>query len=455
MNKAKVIILCILVTSSLILTANVWFDGISSMWVFNTKTKDSYTELIDREITFVTPSKLTIFDNVNKEFYLIKRTRAEFDELNFTTRKLMQQVFLNGKYELIEGINWTKLWETNAINLDLGIKVQLDEWIEDLHVKKKKNDYSNFEFDTVVIQMHDSSCSAYLINEEENKTLEIIANDKTTAQLNQTVLQRVISLSEKGNLEIVESTKYSGIMEFSNNIFFQKEKSGVISNPVFEIYTPFIEAETQVNLSDVEAFVNPFFPNSASKYMVEGDNSKILTYRDERLIVKYNLEQGIIEYSDISVGKGAALNLSSAYKSAISFMEKDLLVANQEIHLSNYKVVDNEAYFYFEYTYDDYDIVIPYATKSDLGISAPIEVVVSNGKVSFYKRLIFNYNITMGTFESVNLDYQYVLDSIKKDSVKIKPISDAYIAYIYYSDRKECEISWVAENDQRFLIPIK
>jgi hypothetical protein len=123
----------------------------------------------------------------------------------------------------------------------------------------------------------------------------------------------------------------------------------------------------------------------------------------------------VLEYSNYRTGNGES-GLLRSFSTALSFIEADAFIKD-EYYLAGFdddKQDDSEFTFYFDYVVNNFPLELPseYQRKEmqsgEASIGNAIEVVVREGSVVNYKKIVYNF-VPDNSEYITNLDFNSVL----------------------------------------------
>jgi hypothetical protein len=167
---------------------------------------------------------------------------------------------------------------------------------------------------------------------------------------------------------------------------------------------PFRDAHGQLTLS-MRSQLESFFSNPATIIpSVSRDN--IYTFSDRNTVVRY-LENHVLEYSSYRTLARTTPDLLDDFSAALAFVQDDELVIN-EIYLRNYEQRDGrEHVFWFGYVINNQPLILTREWFTGANCTdplfAPIVVVVENGRVVRYRRIVYTFRSEALVWKSTTL----------------------------------------------------
>ncbi|MCL2571725.1 MAG: hypothetical protein FWE11_04920 [Defluviitaleaceae bacterium] len=169
-----------------------------------------------------------------------------------------------------------------------------------------------------------------------------------------------------------------------------------------------------ISLDFVGNQVAQFFDNPATiNGRVAADG--VWTYSNVHTTVRY-FDTDVLEYASFRPRRqNATTSLMDDFSAAIAFIDEDNHVVN-EFFLMDFECRGIGYVFWFGYIVDNFPILMPdgwRVSSHDDILTAPIEVVVEQGRVVLYRRLAHNFHINESGHRWINewdLDFEGLLD---------------------------------------------
>lgn len=436
----------------------LWFDDVSNrnfFYSFMDFNKETYGEILHNDTPLLAPSNMAIYYPEREQFYIMKKTRVEYEEILLTSRRMLQTLILNGKNEGITLVNWNDFWSRRSIVMKLPFEMSYEILLEDTQITKK-DEGIDYVFNYLILMPNNDvngKMSCYLVNAEQGQSMKITLDKTKERGNNQYLLDRMDDIFNKSSFPVYVGTKKLGLRIFNQNAFLPIEDVTVYYNQSINIIQPFV-TDGKVDSGEVERYVNNFFSNPVAKYVVKED--QVWTYRDEKTVVRYNIN-GVVEYSDLNNKRdNVGVSLVDAYKIANRFLQGDPNLQWQEYYLTDYRLTDEDIVFYYHYKFNDFDFVLSDDFKAELNMEAPIEVIVSEGKVAYYKRWVLDKQVNMFDYQEFDLDYKNTLDYFFDTYSDFgHSIDNMSLAYYIEGIEKDARLSWVIESDRKYILNLK
>lgn len=250
------------------------------------------------------------------------------------------------------------------------------------------------------------------------------------------------SVSASGDIYYTSSVK-NGLDLFNGNKFLPQWNSYELQYHPIKIINPFIE-NGEVEQIKIERAADVFFDNPVSKW--SSFSGGVYTYSDESSVVKY-YDSGVMEYYNYSTDKGKPANdFYTGYLSAVSLLKKDFNIQN-EYYLSGYSLDSEKTVFYFDYKINNFSVELGAEVKKNTGMKSVIEVTVSGGRVSRYRRFARNFVSDNLRKETVKKDFLKAVDEVFTDTQNSNGektennIDD--IKLCYYAGEEDGFLRWI------------
>lgn len=197
-------------------------------------------------------------------------------------------------------------------------------------------------------------------------------------------------------------------------------------------------------LDYIQRKVDVFFGGAGSKWA--SSTAQIFTYSDEDTVCKYfpaESQNGldVLEYANYKViDRRIMTMLWQDYNAAMRFISRDTAIAN-EFYLAAVEETGNRRSFYFNCAVNDLPVYISYMNAGQTGLAYPIEIVVENGVVTRYRKLVYKFTASGAgvtaatTFENVLNDLLTVGESpadVPLDAVTLGYKADTNSGMVLY-----------------------
>jgi len=160
------------------------------------------------------------------------------------------------------------------------------------------------------------------------------------------------------------------------------------------VTNPYKNHAGMLDLAFIRERVEHFFDNPATINHGLSAVGGVYTFNNLRTSVRY-MPWHVIEYASFrTIGRGSAAEFASNFSAAFAFVQDDPNVIN-EFFLAGYDIRGRETAFRFGYVVDNFPLVLtgPWYTGPDCTnpLLYPIEVVVENGRVVRYSKIVYNF----------------------------------------------------------------
>ena len=177
------------------------------------------------------------------------------------------------------------------------------------------------------------------------------------------------------------------------DVFLPRTERGWVHRPLF-MFNPYANRSGEVQLDSVNARVAHFFDNPAVRNLRMVDN--VITISAINTVVRY-LPGNILEYNCFRpIRRGSPPDFITDFSAALAFVNADPNVSN-EFYLVGYEQRGRTFVFWFNFVVGGaaggFPLLIPeggWGSAVD-PLPAPIEVVVDHGRVSRYRKVVYNF----------------------------------------------------------------
>lgn len=445
----KTMLLSLLIITSIYQIGKLWFDDISNDNFFHEFIDGSTDTIISPEAKqkhIITPNILGVYLGMpDIEFTIVKKTSKRYEDMYDQSIRILSEVFKSGK---LEGKTRDSeiIWRNKGVLFSLSFTLPKDLFAQDLGIGESLLDGINSiksigiipattEHNNIVVYLVEDTNEIYMYSLDKNEIED--ANDKLNRDMEQ----------------IMESEGPQYISSLKNDItLFNKDILLPIANEKYNaellFTTPYV-AENAFLDDSLESYINNYFANPGAKWEILKGNE--IRYGDDKILIKYNLN-GIFEYINLEEGNNGGADIISSYNSAVKFLEKDVKLIQQEYFLTNYKVKDNSITFYYSYSSNDFPIVIDSQLKQQYELIEPMEITVTNGKVSSYKRILLEQEDFMQEREIFSASYEDAIAKFMQEyDIRKNSITDMYLGY-FYENSGYATMQWIIEYNDTYFI---
>lgn len=432
-HKAKNFLITFLVILAIYQTLFLWFENFSSHSFFYT---------LKNKITLANPKKNldSTIENIIINLGTEKFLKQYNDILNYEYKNTFDQAIFeclkNGKYLYEKNFDFNYVLNNKSAIYNFSYLFNQKDLIE-IFGLNFKNIPKNAEFDSIILVPNSfppTTIKTILYNTNTNEAHIFKLNKPNLTENVYYTLDNFSYFENKILYNI--SSKKNGINLFKKNQFIPKlkEESSFINKIYFN--NP-IEQDGGILLSGLEKYIDIFFSNHPIKWDTEINNT--YTYKDDNTIVKY-YPNNILEYINYNT---STIKELSPYTIALDFLKKDINIKN-EYYLKDYKKIDNEYIFYFDYKINNFPIILSDNLKNKTKMNSMIEITVSENKVYKYKRIIYDFYIYKEK-SNWNVPFLYALDKIfekrKSKNLIINNVDEIDLIY-FFNEENEIDLKW-------------
>lgn len=343
-----------------------------------------------------------------------------------------------------------KYIDKKCIVYDFGVRFSASEYMFGLG----ENIDLGIEFISRIIAVAGTDPSdvnrLYFVDEKNFKTAVVTSSDM---RYNES-MENMIKASSENDAEKLRyiSTAQSGLYIFKTNVFVPQwtqpqldynrvQKQGIALKTKEEI-----EADLNTSLSG-------FFEGYSPLYSVDEEGVYILS--SNSLVIKY-YPNGIFEYYDYGQTKETKdkQTLSTAYYKCKEFLGQDKTLKT-DLYLSDvYKSKGNELVFRFNYSVNDFPVILSEKVKEEINAEYAVEVVVENNSVKRYKRYAYDIFVNPAKTEATTVDFVNAMNkSITTMTESVNKIDDIVLGYYLSDDEDDGTLKWFIEiEDKSFVV---
>jgi hypothetical protein len=379
-NNVKNITVVILTVSSIYLTSQLWFEEISNRNFLYTITKYFKKEDITssfKDIELVKPT--TVVTSFSNNTYNVMYNDIETSVQEQIMANVMKDIFERGIFVKSGTLENKDIYNYNYISYNYNFPIEIDTYAKVLGVKATHLRNINNKFDTIVtyiVEDEPLDLKVLFINSEFNVYYEYRVTD---ANLRKIINSYITDLQNN-------SSELTYILE--NGIYKIKPSHKKLLLPYIQTQNMYaINGEVSFNSAkeNLDMFIN-------TRNIKERRRAGAYVFSDNNIVIRY-YPNDVVEYSNYNVNLNThASSLFNEYLIALAFLKNDNTVTN-EYFLSSYTESDSNSKttFYFDYAVNNIKIEMSDELKINTQMNNVIEVIVENGQVITYKKLVYNF----------------------------------------------------------------
>lgn len=400
-----IVILCITV---ILEVSHLWFVNLANgQSIFDNTTKIVVQD--DTKNSFLQPQRI-----LNAISYNTFNTAYNGDAYN--------TVFNIGNEILYNASENGEFIETNSYNIELLennslIIFDYSYLLDGKTIQQALGITNNFynrvkDFDKIYFIV-DESIDVYLVDSEGSLYYKVTLKNSSLSE----------SLLDASS-SIFSNTTYSYILDDSSIVQNLELVANIDNNFSYNEITktnPFATEYGDSPRNLVESKIEKYFSNTL--YMQFAPIDTAYVFSDTDTVVKY-FNNGTLEYSYYNIGTEATeYSTLEAYAIAKAFLEKDDDIIN-DYRLKSYTTNNSDITFEFNYFINNYPIIIE--TEDNL-TDVAFTVVVKNGIVSNYKKIVNNFEVSENTTNASKSFYNAInIFAAPKDEKQIDSVSLGY-----------------------------
>jgi len=408
-NNAKTIFLVFLISLSIYQIGELWLRDVLSRNFF-------YTVFADRSTGtatdyFMTPSRMLI--NIGSlRFSTIYNPIGH--EAKNTADSVLSALFSSGEFvQTHEDIDYFALLSNRSIvyqyRFNMPSVVFADFFAAD------EGFFSFLSFNSVVIIPSDVATNLIHVYFVDNY---IMHEFRLISPLHNTLNVQIQNANREAGTLYYASSKLMGFT-FEGNIFL----------PRWPGHTVLIQSMVESNIG--ERNISDFFSTPSSVWADERDG--MFVYSDENQVLRFNTNNTVeyVNYRRSSENSSLAMDFGAAKR----FIGRDTTVVN-DIFLARITDMGDVRVFYFDYTINNFPILLSRGVRENTGLNHAIEVTVENGVVSRYRKIAYTFEVTPD-FVVQRTDALTLINSIGDYNVQ-----DIFFGYILNSSG-EVNLDWL------------
>lgn len=448
LNRLKNFIITFFVILAIYQTARLWFEDFSGYGLFYSIFSDNNTSS-QMEIKYNLDS--IIINKGNSEF-IKKSTDIYNSSYKSVFDNAIKVALKKGSFTEAADLDWNKALSARCIIYNFGYSLESTE-LKALYNARKGISSKIGRFDTIIITPNmnvPQSMEVAFISTEDNKSYNIEL--KEDESISKTYSTMTGLSSEEENIYYISSIQ-NGFELFKGNSFLPRWNGSITEYPYLTMTNP-MEEDGGVLLMNLEKNINQFFENPAVKWTSTVND--VYTYSDENTVVKY-YTTGVLEYSNYKSVSKAEPSFSKDYLTALSFIEKDVNI-NNEYYLDNYEINPEEIVFHFDYKINNHNIMLSEESKERTDMDSMIEVTVTNGSVTKYKRLVYEFSLAQTEEpETASVDFLSAVDKVYEENSELDAQKDSIenieLCYNANKSKEKTTLSWFIKiNGKEYIV---
>ncbi len=423
----NLIILVLLILISLIQVIKVWF-GIQTypqLMEFIIPTKVS--SVVDKErFNEVNPSSIAITEGEDKLYYTVSETSAVYTDLYRSYLNILKTTINKNSINKYETSNFE--YTDKHILVLYPFEVTKKQMLASFSINANSDFPETFDDIIVSIATKDiDEISVYVHNTEDDYIYEYNIKKEDVFIDNEILSYILEDKSYDEGIGYVSSRKAE--YDFSNLFLLPKngENLTVVNN--INPYIPFI-TEEKIDTDSLTDFVSVFFGGSNISGSVGSEDNVVFT--DNRAVVKYN-KDGLLEY--ISGYKSDVLkeDFIKDFSVVSEFINKKIDKSLIEYYIDGYEYLEDGLHFYYNVGYNKIIWQPTASLQKKYNIKTPIEVVIKNGEVVYFRWLVRLMPELIKQPEVIKINYKDILRDIDKENTK-------KIALVYKWEKEENQL---------------
>lgn len=436
-NRIKSYIIVCLFCLAVYQTAELWFEDFSGHNFFYSLLANPENSNNQKEIEYTLES---ILINRGNNKFITKVNGIYESEYKPVFDEAIKQTLKHGSFSGEQTADWNEILSGKCVVYNYNYTLKGSELSSMFKVPKTATS-KTAAFDKIILKPNTSvpeSMSVLFVDSNTEKTYTFkIENNHIILQ---TYNQIDSFKSDNDKLYYISSVQ-NGFNLFQTNQFIPRWTGSSIEYEALSMYNPF-ENDGSVLLTSLEKDIDIFFDNPAVKW--KSTINDVYTYSDENTVVKY-YTTGVLEYASYKSGiNNPNPNFHNSYMTAIAFIKNDVNIAN-EYYLREYEINDNRITFYFDYKINDFKITLSDSYAAKLDMKSIMEVTVSNGEVSKYRRFVYNFKSNPEKPAFAEIDFLEAIDnvfSINSNQNTADIVNNIDLSYSVEENNNTFELYW-------------
>lgn len=431
-SRIKSVIICLLVVLAVYQTNRLWFEDSlnhSFFYSFLDTGKDTVAE--GEADSFSVPWRLVLnFSDADNKLN-IDYSNISQKEIYIEADKAVTEAVESGQYEGSFPVDYSLLLEGRSVIFEYAFYMPADTFSSLKGQRAGQLSGKVKGFNSIIIAPDDYSSNLikiYFIDLKNDRAHQYSVRNLILCDN----IKNDIQLSRK-NRAADDIYYISSRMAMGKNFYFPEWQGNAYSYSPLRIKMNYYTED--VSRNEIEKNINLFFDNPSAKWYYMADD-EVITYSDSNIAVKY-YDTDILEYSNYKMdSRKKGSSLLQDYAETVSFLKKDTLLGDNEYYLADYKEEDNIRYFYFDFVFNNFPILINFsAPYSDENLSEAeqinremkhgIEVTVEDGTLVNYKKLCYNFE-KADFSESLTLDIISHMNNMDMSPDTIEDITLGY-----------------------------
>ncbi len=402
----KYMLLFVLIIGAGVQTAKLWLDIPSySKLLENISTGENTIESEQNNVDIVVPSAVGIKIEEDDAYYMVNDKLKGYE------------VFLDScNHMIVSGINKKYIAKIPSEDFDFGASYIIIDYPfkvdkELFFTMYRADEYDDFPeyIDYILIKsdIDDVEGNRVFIHSVEDDMLyehSVNYNDVYlyVEALNDT--KKYAIYDQNISYELSENSEYN----FKKTFLLPNNMEYAMLNYSVEPYIPFVDDE-KILEKELTAFVGDFLQNKeALSPSIINEN---MVYIGDNAVVKYS-KNGVFEYIQGIDKRDVKENFLLDFSKGIDFIDKKIDKGLVEYYLNSYEYKDDGLHIYYDLGYNG--IVFDMTDISaDNNIAYPMEVLVYNGKVVYFKWLLRFMPEIIKQPERIMLSYDYAMKDVK------------------------------------------
>ncbi len=413
----KSVLLLLLIGASVVQTTTLWFDEMSDRNVFY-RAVNQYRSLVAKEETasMIQPERLAVFfGEKDREYTVIREEAVPVDRLLAAIYTMLADGLPQAQ-KYTSAAEVSSIWERSHVSMTLTTPLGVDHFAASLGVRNADIGFKG-QVGEVLVQpasATEENLVLFLLEETTGEYYRYNLGKALMGDANDLVLKFIDDRENVGTVPAYISTWKDGFEIFSSNVLLPLPTGALTYYGEIYLYTPYLAdgrivtgiQEETTNIS-LEGHVSRFFDNPDIKTVTRKEDSVL--YGDGEVTVSYN-EEGFLEMKKV-VTKRRLPDVFQAFAQADAMVERDMKESLIDYAFEGYSTTADSVVFNYTYKVDGYPVYLDNQILEEVGLDYPIQVEVTDGTVSRYRRFVVQREETLIQPTAFEGRYQDALDT--------------------------------------------
>ena len=445
----KSIVLAVLILLSILQIEKLWFENNSNHSFFRYVPQKQGAEIALQGL-ILEPEYIAIYQGENKgEYYELDGAGILFNAILKDSGKLIRRLAQMQEVE----VKYSQLFEKPHILCRFSIPMESERIGQIAKSRKAREDFPIYSMAIVPAGLEESNFMLLFFSEDSDQALGYSVSKADVQDENEVFTQYIGNKALIGETLLL-SAMQQGLSGFTGEVLLPAQKQNYILPQEWSREVAFINRSVQPAKIETEKLTEYLFAFVKNpKILWNITEQERVRYGDSSILMDYN-QQGVFLYQYVQEVDNSAddITIGEALQKTLHFLEKDHLLANQEIKLAHYEGSDRRHHFFFDYYFRGRPLIWNEELQSEYSMPYPMEIVIEKDQVLLYRRVLLQSDYLLQQGSRFQVNYEDVLNAYyqKQDREKVK---DLYLGY--FAEGNRIRLGWVLETaEELFLYPL-